>query len=104
MRCQVLRCHYNDDGYCRQPDYANIDKNGVCEQMDVKKVSITEKYKELRNISNEAYTTFNKNPTESNSTRYGIAIEELRDFCCTVIDSMVENRPDITDNIFWEED
>ena len=104
MRCQVLRCHYNDDGYCRQPDYAYIDKNGRCEQMVVDKMTITEKYKELKLISNEAYTAFNDCPNQVTSDTYGIAVERLRDFCTEVIASMVENRPDIANNIYWEEE
>ena len=102
MRCKVLQCHYNDGGYCSQPDYAYIDEKGVCEQMDVKKVTVTERYQELRKTANEAYTKFNENPTEANSTQYGIAIEELRDFCATVVDTMVKERPDLSDHIFWE--
>jgi hypothetical protein len=104
MRCAVLRCHYNDDGYCRQPDYAYIDKNGVCEQMDVKKMTITQKYTELKIIADEAYKTFDFNPTQANSDAYGMALNNLRDFCIEVIDTTVKNRPDITDNIFWEKD
>ena len=104
MRCAVLRCHYNDDGYCRQPDYAYIDKNGVCEQMEVKSKTITEKYVELKNIADEAYKTFDFNPTQANSDAYGMALNNLRDFCIEVIANMVEQRPDLADNIYFEED
>ena len=33
MRCNCIKCHYNDDYYCRQPDYVSIDENGECDQM-----------------------------------------------------------------------
>lgn len=103
MRCQVLRCHYNDDGHCRQPDYAYIDKNGMCEQMDVRSVTITEKYNELKTIADEAYKTFDFNPTQANSDMYGIALNNLRDFCIGFVDQLVTQRPDVTDCIFYEE-
>lgn len=32
MRCRSTNCHYNDDGYCRQPDYVSINQNGECDQ------------------------------------------------------------------------
>ena len=104
MRCAMLRCHYNDDGYCRQPDYAYIDKNGVCEQMTVKKMTIAEKYRELRDIADVAYKIFDSAPTQANSDAYGMALNNLRDFCIEVVADMVETRPDLADNIYWEED
>ena len=36
MRCKCSKCHYNDDYYCRQPDYVSIDENGECDQMDIR--------------------------------------------------------------------
>ena len=33
MRCKCVKCCYNEDGCCRQPDYVCIDENGVCDQM-----------------------------------------------------------------------
>lgn len=35
MRCNCIKCHYNEDYYCRQPDYVSIDQNGECDQMFV---------------------------------------------------------------------
>ena len=104
MRCAVLRCHYNDDGYCRQPDYAYIDKNGVCEQMYIPTKTITERYTELRQIADEAYAIFDSNPTQANSDTYGIVLNNLRDFCIEVIDKIVAEHPHITNNIIWEEE
>lgn len=104
MRCAALKCHYNDDGYCRQPDYAYIDKNGVCEQMWVKATTVTKKYLQLKEIADGAYKIFNDNPTQANSDGYGMALNNLRDFCIEVIANMVETRPDLADNIYWEED
>lgn len=104
MRCAMLRCHYNDDGYCRQPDYAYINKYGVCEQMAVKKMTVAEKYKELKGIADVAYKIFDSTPTQANSDAYGIALNNLRDFCIEVVAVMAENRPDLADNIYWEED
>lgn len=28
MRCRCYKCHYNDEGYRREPDYVDIDENG----------------------------------------------------------------------------
>ena len=103
MRCAALRCHYNDDGYCRQPDYAYIDKNGICEQMYVPTKTITERYKELRQIADETYAIFDSNPTQANSDTYGIALNNLRDFCIEFVDQLVTQRPDVTNCIFYEE-
>jgi hypothetical protein len=103
MRCSNIRCHYNDDGYCSQPDYATIGKDGMCEQMFIKKVTVTEKYKELKDVTDEAYKTFDSNPTQANSDAYGMALNNLRDFCVEVIDSMVKERPDLSNSIWWEE-
>lgn len=33
MRCRNTQCIYNEDYYCRQPDYVSIDENGECDQM-----------------------------------------------------------------------
>ena len=104
MRCRYFCCELNEEGYCRQPDYVVIDEKGECEQLIEKRKTITEKYNELRKIADEAYTTFDSNPTQANSDAYGMALNNLRDFCIEVIATMVEKRPDITDNIFWEED
>lgn len=103
MRCAMLRCHYNDDGYCRQPDYACIDTNGVCKQMEIKSKTITEKYVELKNIVDEAYKIFDLNPTQANSDAYGMALNNLRDFCIEFVSQLVTKHPDITNCIFYEE-
>lgn len=104
MRCAMLRCNYNDDGYCRQPDYACIDKNGVCEQMVIKKMTVAEKYRELKLTSDSAFIAFDEYPTPVTSDTYGIAVERLRDFCTQVVAEMVEHRPDLADNIYWEDE
>lgn len=104
MRCAVLRCHYNDDGYCRQPEYAYIDKNGVCEQMYVPTKTITERYTELRQIADGAYAIFDSNPTQANSDNYGLALNNLRDFCIGVLDIVTKEHAQITDKLYWEED
>jgi hypothetical protein len=72
--------------------------------MLVKKMTITEKYRELKSITDEAYKTFDSNPTQASSDTYGMALNNLRDFCIEVVASMVENRPDLANNIYWEED
>jgi len=36
MRCNCIKCHYNDDYYCCQPDYVSIDQYGECEQLFLK--------------------------------------------------------------------
>ena len=33
MRCLVLNCKENNDGYCKCPDYVGIDADGECDQM-----------------------------------------------------------------------
>ena len=33
MRCKCIKCHYNEDYCCRQPDYVSIDEKGECDQM-----------------------------------------------------------------------
>lgn len=105
MRCNYYQCELNDKcGYCLRPDYVSIDEKGECNQMLVKKKTITEKYWQLKLASNEAYTRFNGTPTEKTSTAYGIAIEELRDFCAKVVSSMVTEHPEIANKIHWEED
>lgn len=104
MRCAAVRCHYNDDGYCSQPDYAYIDKNGVCEQMYIPTKTITERYTELRQLAEEAYAIFDSDPTQANSDAYGIALNNLRDFCIGVLDIVTKEHPEITDKIYWEED
>lgn len=35
MRCRNTKCIYNEDYYCRQPDYVSIDENGECDQMHI---------------------------------------------------------------------
>lgn len=102
MRCQSLRCHYNDCGYCRQPDYASIGEDGLCEQRYVPKKTITERYEELSQIADEAYKTFDFNPTKLNSDAYGLAKNELEDFCVEVLDIITREHPEITDKIYWE--
>ena len=105
MRCNYSRCEYNDEGYCQSPpEYVTIGEDGMCDQMWVKKKTITEKYRQLRMAADEAYTTFDNNPTQANSDAYGMALNELRDFCIEVIDRMVEDRPDLANNIYYEEE
>lgn len=104
MRCSNIRCHYNDDGYCEQPDYATISQSGVCEQMWVKSHTVTEQYIELRKIADGAYKIFNDNPTQANSDGYGMALNNIRDFCTEVIDKIIQQHPEITNSIIWEED
>ena len=36
MRCKCEKCHYNEDGYCREPDYVVVDNNGKCESLFIK--------------------------------------------------------------------
>ena len=36
MRCDVRKCFYNDGGFCEDPDYVSIDKDGECEQIWVR--------------------------------------------------------------------
>lgn len=36
MRCDVLRCVSNDDGYCLCDSYVEIDENGCCSEMNIK--------------------------------------------------------------------
>lgn len=104
MRCSNTRCHYNDDGYCGQPDYVIIGKDGTCEQMWVKSHTVTEKYIEFKKIADDAYKTFDDNPTQANSDAYGTALNNLRDFCIEVIDNVVQKHPEITNSITWEEE
>lgn len=40
MRCYVENCHYNEDNFCRQPDYVSIDRNGECSQMEMRPVKV----------------------------------------------------------------
>ena len=104
MRCNYSKCELNHEGYCLKPDYVVIGEDGTCDQMWVKKMTITNKYKQLRVAADEAYTIFDNNPTQANSDAYGMALNELRDFCIEVIDRMVEWHPEIANKIYWEED
>lgn len=36
MRCRCYKCHYNNDGYCREPDYVSINERGECDRMFIK--------------------------------------------------------------------
>lgn len=36
MRCDCIKCDYNEDYFCSQPDYVKIDENGECEQMFIR--------------------------------------------------------------------
>lgn len=103
MRCAALRCDYNSDGYCSQPDYATIDRSGACTQMCLKTATVTEKYLELKKVSDEAYKSFDFNPNKQNSDIYAIALHQLQDFCVDVLDAMVKEHPEITDKITWED-
>ena len=35
MRCCVYKCRENECGYCKSPDYVEIDEDGICELMYV---------------------------------------------------------------------
>lgn len=35
MRCEVLKCRENEDGYCMASSYVTITANGECDMMDV---------------------------------------------------------------------
>lgn len=105
MRCKYYRCEYNVDGFCESaPECITIGEDGTCDQMWVKKKTITEKYTELKNYADEVYKTFDANPTQANSDNYGMALNNLRDFCIEVIEAMIKDHPEITNKIFWEED
>jgi hypothetical protein len=71
--------------------------------MWVKSHTVTEKYLEFKKIADDAYKTFDSNPTPANSDAYGMALNNLRDFCIEVIDKIVAEHPYITNNIIWEE-
>ena len=104
MRCNNTRCENNNDCYCSIPDYVVIGEDGSCDQVWIKKLTVTQKYKELRMAADEAYAIFDDNPTQSNSDMYGMALNELRDFCIEVIHRMVEYYPEITNKVYWEEE
>lgn len=36
MRCQCERCENNEDGYCLNASYVELDENGVCVDMYIK--------------------------------------------------------------------
>lgn len=36
MRCCVLKCHENEDGYCMCSSYVEINENGQCKSMRVR--------------------------------------------------------------------
>lgn len=36
MRCQCERCENNEDGYCLNASYVELDENGVCTDMYIK--------------------------------------------------------------------
>ena len=105
MRCSLSRCEYNSDGYCQSPpEYITIDNDGRCEQIWVKSHTVTEKYIQLKEFVDVAYKIFNDSPTQANSDSYGMALNNLRDFCNEVIEKIVEQHPEITNSIIWEED
>ena len=104
MRCVFAQCELNHDGYCKTPDYVMIDENGRCNQMWVKTHTVTEKYLQLKKLADEAYKIFNDNPTQANSNSYGMALNNIRDFCIEVIDKVVHQHPEITNSIIWEEE
>ena len=46
MRCNCIKCTYNEDCYCSQPDYVSIDENGECDQMYIPTTQPSENDKE----------------------------------------------------------
>lgn len=105
MRCNLSKCEYNSEGYCQSPpEYITIDNDGRCEQMWVKSYTVTEKYLEFKKVADESYKTFDNNPTQANSDNYGVALNNLRDFCIEFVDKLIAKSPHITNNIIWEEE
>lgn len=53
------------------------------------------KYYMLKMCADAAYKKFDSNPTQANSDAYGMALNELRDFCVDLVDELVINAPEI---------
>ena len=41
MRCEVLKCRENENGYCSCDSYVGIDKNGECNMMFIPSEDVT---------------------------------------------------------------
>ncbi len=52
-------------------------------------------YYRLKVIADSAYMKFDNNPTQANSDMYGIALNNLRDFCMEVVEQLIANSPEL---------
>jgi hypothetical protein len=104
MRCDCVNCHYNDDNFCKSPDYVQLDKNGECTQMYLVGKTLAEKYRTLRRNMDMAYEVFDSDPTQANSDTYGIALGEFQDFCVQAVEELINQRPDIANSCIVEDD
>lgn len=103
MRCNCVRCDYNEDNYCKSPDYVGISEKGECTQMFIRGVTLIDKFNSLRKNMDEAYRVFNEDPTQANSDNYGMALREFQDFCVMVVEELIEQRPDVASAAIWED-
>lgn len=103
MRCNCVKCDYNEDNFCKSPDYVGIGEKGECTQMFIRGVTLAEKFNTLRKNMDEAYNTFDSNPTQYSSDRYGMALREFQDFCVTAVERLIEQRPDVASAAIWED-
>ena len=62
-------------------------------------MNAVDKYHTLKMCADAAYDEFNNNPTRANSDCYGMALNELRDFCVEVMDELVISAPEVVSSI-----
>jgi hypothetical protein len=103
MRCNCVRCDYNEDNFCKSPDYVGINEKGECTQILILGKTLAEKFNTLRKNMDEAYNTFDSDPTQSNSDRYGMALREFQDFCVSAVEELIKQRPDVASGCVVED-
>ena len=103
MRCNCVKCDYNEGNFCKSPDYVGINEKGECTQMLLLGKTLAEKFNTLRKNMDEAYNTFDSNPTQHSSDIYGMALREFQDFCVNVVEELIKQRPDIANSAIVED-
>lgn len=103
MRCGKYKCDYNDDGFCSQHDYVSIDTNGMCSQMCVHKLTVAERFSELKCQFEDASSLFDRQQTQKNHDAMFAALSHLNAFCGQVVQALIEEHPAVLQNMYCED-